>query len=123
LVEVELAATDEHIAQLNNEVSQLQQKLVDARTRQKVLTMRSQTVESRIKVKRQMQREALDDAFHRFDRFERRMDTLESQLEAMDLGREVPPDLAAQISALQDDERISDELQRLKAEMGDKNVG
>jgi phage shock protein A len=122
-VEVELAATDEHIAQLNNEVSQLQQKLVDARTRQKVLTMRSQTVESRIKVKRQMQREALDDAFHRFDRFERRMDTLESQLEAMDLGREVPPDLAAQISALQDDERISDELQRLKAEMGDKNVG
>lgn len=123
LVEVELAATDEHIAQLNNEVSQLQQKLVDARTRQKVLTMRSQTVESRIKVKRQMQREALDDAFHRFDRFERRMDTLESQLEAMDLGREVPPDLAAQISALQDDERISDELERLKAEMGDKNVG
>lgn len=123
VVEIELAATDEHIAQLNNEVSQLQQKLVDARTRQKVLTMRSQTVESRIKVKRQMQREALDDAFHRFERFERRMDTLESQLEAMDLGREVPPDLAAQINALQDDERISDELERLKAEMGDKNVG
>ena len=123
VVEIELATTDEHIAQLNNEVSQLQQKLVDARTRQKVLTMRSQTVESRIKVKRQMQREALDDAFHRFERFERRMDTLESQLEAMDLGREVPPDLAAQISALQDDERISDELERLKAEMGDKNVG
>lgn len=123
VVEIELATTDEHIAQLNNEVSQLQQKLVDARTRQKVLTMRSQTVESRIKVKRQMQREALDDAFHRFERFERRMDTLESQLEAMDIGREVPPDLAAQISALQDDERISDELERLKAEMGDKNVG
>lgn len=123
VVEIELATTDEHIAQLNNEVSQLQQKLVDARTRQKVLTMRSQTVESRIKVKRQMQREALDDAFHRFERFERRMDTLESQLEAMDLGREVPPDLAAQINALQDDERISDELERLKAEMGDKNVG
>lgn len=123
VVEIELATTDEHIAQLNNEVSQLQQKLVDARTRQKVLTMRSQTVESRIKVKRQMQREALDDAFHRFERFERRMDTLESQLEAMDLGREVPPDLAAQINALQDDERISDELERLKAEMGDNNVG
>jgi len=74
-------------------------------------------VESRIKVKRQIQREALDDAFHRFERFERRMDTLESQLEAMDIGRDVPPDLAAQISALQDDERISDELKRIKAEM------
>lgn len=120
VVEEELVATDEHIAQLNNEVSQLQQKLDDARARQKALTMRSQTVESRIKVKKQMHREALDDAFHRFERFERRMDTLESQLESMDLGRDVPPDLAAQITALQDDERISDELARLKAGMADK---
>ena len=120
MVEVELAATDEHIAQLNKEIVQLQQKLDDARARQKALAMRSKTVESRIKVKRQIQREALDDAFHRFDHFERRMDTLESQLEAMDLGREVPPDLAAQISALQEDERISDDLERLKEEMGNK---
>lgn len=119
VVEAELAATDEHIAQLNSEVSQLQQKLDDARVRQKALTMRSKTVESRIKVKRQIHREALDDAFNRFERFERRMDTLESQLEAMDLGRTVPPDLAAQISALQDDDRINDELERLKAGMAD----
>lgn len=122
VVEAELVATDEHIAQLNNEVSQLQQKLDDARARQKALTMRSQTVESRIKVKKQMHREALDDAFGRFDRFERRMDTLESQLESMDMGREVPPDLAAQITALQDDERISDELARLKAGMDGKKT-
>lgn len=121
VVEAELQATDEHIAQLNNEVAQLQQKLDDARARQKALIMRGQTVESRIKVKRQIQREALDDAFHRFDRFERRMDTLESQLEAMDLGRDVPPDLAEQISALQDDERISDDLERLKSAMGESN--
>ncbi|MCB1706623.1 MAG: phage shock protein PspA [Halioglobus sp.] len=120
LVEAELALTDEHIAQLNNEVAQLQQKLDDARARQKALTMRSTTVESRIKVKRQIQREAVDDAFHRFERFERRMDTLESQLESMDLGRDVPPDLAAEINALQDDERINDELERLKAGMGDR---
>ena len=81
--------------------------------------MRSQTVESRIKVKRQIQREALDDAFQRFDHFERRMDTRESQLESMDIGRDVPPDLATQISALQDDERISDDLEKLKADMDD----
>ena len=119
LVEAELVNTDEHIAQLNNEVVQLQQKLDDARARQKALTMRSQTVESRIKVKRQIQREALDDAFQRFEHFERRMDTLESQLDAMDIGRDVPPDLATQISALQDDERISDDLEKLKADMDD----
>jgi phage shock protein A len=122
LVEEELVATDEHIAQLGNEITQLQQKLDDARARQKALTMRSKTVASRIKVKRQIQRETLDDAFQRFERFERRMDALEGQLESMDIGREVPPDLAAQITALQDDESISSELDRLKAELGGKNT-
>ena len=64
-----------------------------------------------------MHREALDSAFQRFEHFERRMDTLESQLESMDVGRDVPPDLAAEINALEDDERITDELERLKSEM------
>lgn len=117
VVTAELTAADEHIAQLSTEIGQLQQKLSDAKSRQQALLMRSQTVESRIKVKRQMHREALDNAFHRFEHFERRMDNLESQLELLDVGREVPPDLAAEIDALQQDERISDELQRLKAEL------
>ena len=119
IVEAELKATDEHIAQLNVEVAQLQQKLTDAKAKQKALMMRSKTVESRIKVKRQMHREALDTAFQRFDHFERRMDTLESQLESMDVGRDVPPDLAAEINSLEEDERINDELARLKSEMQD----
>jgi phage shock protein A len=118
VVEAELQATDDHIDQLNGEVSQLQQKLDDAKAKQKALMMRTKTVESRIKVKRQIHREALDTAFQRFDQFERRMDNLESQLEAMDIGRDVPPDLAAEIDALQEDERINDELERLKTQMG-----
>ncbi len=117
-VEAELKATDDHIEQLNEEVAQLQQKLTDAKAKQKALLMRGKTVESRIKVKRQMQREALDGAFQRFEHFERRMDNLESQLESMDIGRDVPPDLAAEINALAGDERISDELERLKSELG-----
>jgi phage shock protein A len=120
VVEAELKATDEHIEQLNEEVAKLQQKLSDAKAKQKALMMRSKTVESRIKVKRQMHREKLDDAFARFEHFERRMDNLEGQLESMDLGREVAPDLAAEINGLEEDERISDELERLKAELADK---
>ena len=122
IVTRELQATDEHIEQLNSEVAQLQQKLGDARARQKALLMRGKTVQSRIKVKRQIQREALDDAFQRFEHFERRMDSLESQLESMDLGRDVPPDLAAEIDALQQDESINSELERLKSEMHDKGA-
>ncbi|MBM70024.1 MAG: phage shock protein PspA [Haliea sp.] len=117
VVEAELQAADEHIAQLSTEIGQLQQKLSDAKSRQQALLMRSKTVESRIKVKRQMHREALDTAFQRFEHFERRIDNLESQLELLDVGRDVAPDLAAEIESLEEDERISNELQRLKAEM------
>jgi phage shock protein A len=118
VVEAELTATDDHISQLNNEIGQLQQKLSEAKAKQKTLIMRSKTVESRIKVKRQIHREALDDAFSKFDHFERRMDNLESQLESMDLGRDVAPGLATEIDSLEEDEKINEELSRLKQAMG-----
>ncbi len=118
IVGSEMTATDEHIEQLNSEVAQLQQKLSDAKAKQKALLMRTKTVESRIKVKRQIQREALDTAFARFEHFDRRMDNLESQLEVMDLGREVAPGLAAEIDALLADDKINDELAKLKEKMG-----
>ncbi len=117
-IEGELVALDEHIEHLSEEVTQLQQKLNDAKAKQKAMIMRSKTVESRIQVKRQMHREALDEAFTRFEHFERRMDNLESQLESMDIGREAAPDLAAEIRALEENERINEELQRLKQEIG-----
>jgi phage shock protein A len=117
-VGAELAATDEHIAQLNEEVGQLQSKLNDAKAKQKALLMRSKTVESRIKVKRQVHRESLDDALIKFERFERKMDNIEGELEAMDMGRDAKGSLANEIDALQDDEAIDAELERLKASMG-----
>ncbi|MFT4826685.1 MAG: phage shock protein A [Halioglobus sp.] len=117
IVESEMIATDEHIDQLNSEVAQLQQKLGDAKAKQKALIMRTKTVESRIKVKRQIQREALDTAFARFEHFDRRMDNLESQLEVMDFGREVSPDLASEIDALIEDDKINDDLAKLKERM------
>ena len=114
-VGAELTATDDHIDQLNEEISQLQQKLSDAKAKQKALLMRSKTVESRLAVKRQVNRSELDQAFNKFDKFERRMDNLEGELEAMDLGRE--GGLAAEIEALQQDEWLSEELDRLRESM------
>lgn len=114
-ISAELNSTDEHIEQLNDEVTQLQQKLSDAKAKQKALLMRSQTVHSRMAVKRQMHRSELDEAFSKFDKFERRMDNLEGELDAMDLGRE--GGLAAEIDALQDDDALNEELEALKQSM------
>lgn len=116
-VESELTGLDEHIDQLNNEVAQLQQKLTDAKAKRKAMEMRSKTVESRLKVKRQIQRETVDDAFAKFERFDRRMDNLEGQVEAMDMGQQGKSGLASEIDALMDDDKVNEELSRLKAEM------
>ncbi|MDA9848234.1 phage shock protein PspA [Luminiphilus sp.] len=114
-ISAELNSTDEHIEQLNDEVTQLQQKLSDAKAKQKALLMRSQTVHSRMAVKRQIHRSELDEAFSKFDKFERRMDNLEGELDAMELGRE--GGLAAEIDALQDDDALNEELEALKQSM------
>lgn len=115
-VQAELTALDGHIEQLQDEVSTLQQKLSDAKAKQKALVMRSQTVEARLKVKTQLNRDTLDKAFNKFEHFERRMDNIEGSLEAMDLGGDAKTNLAAEIDALVEDEDIQAELERLKAE-------
>ena len=112
-MDAELTAADEHLAQLTDEVAQLQSKLNDAKAKQKALLVREQSVQNRIRVKQQSNRSALDAAFAKFDKFERRMDNLEGQLEAMDLAND--QNLAAQINALEEDERINKALAKLKA--------
>jgi len=117
-LDAELASTDEHIFQLNEEVSQLQAKLSDAKAKQKAMLMRAETVQTRMAVKRQVHRAELDNAFSKFERFERRMDNMEGELEAMELGRE-GEGLAAEIDSLQEDEWLSAEINRLKQTMAD----
>ena len=116
-VDQELVALDEHLEHLNEEVGQLQTKLNDAKAKQKAMLMRQSSVESRLRVKRQNHKVALDDAFDKFERFERRMDNLEGQLESMDVGMEAKTDLKSQIDSLADNDTINDELARLKEKM------
>lgn len=120
-VDQELESLDEHLEHLNEEVGQLQTKLNDAKAKQKTMLLRQSSVESRLRVKRQHHKEALDDAFDKFERFERRMDNLEGQLEAMDIGMEVKTDLKSQIDALANNDTINDELARLKEKMNTPN--
>ncbi|PCI60278.1 MAG: phage shock protein PspA [Gammaproteobacteria bacterium] len=110
----ELAHIDDHITKLQNEVVQLQDKLADAKARQKSILLREKTVSSRLKVKRNIQSSKVSDALSRFDSYERKIDDLESQVEAYDLGSK---SLADEIADLAEDEKIDDELAQLKAKM------
>lgn len=115
--EAELQSLEDHLATLNDEVAQLQVKLDDAKAKQKALILRAQTVENRYKVKRQINKQNIDDAFTKFELFQRRMDELEGQVEALDVGRQ---DLASEIDQLAKDDAINEELNRLKDEMKSK---
>ncbi len=118
VVEKELNALQDHLDTLAEEISQLQSKLNDAKAKQKAMVMKAKTVESRMKVKMQFQKDSLNKAFDKFEHFERKMDNLESELEAMDLGNNT--DLASEINALAEDDLINDELEKLKKKVADK---
>ena len=117
LVEGELMSASENIGQLNEEIGQLQQKLDDAKAKQKTILLRSKTASSRMQVKKQVHRSELDSAFAKFERFERRVDTLEGELQAMELGRDTASSLAAEIDALGEEDWLDEELLRIKDSM------
>ncbi|MCH8553399.1 MAG: phage shock protein PspA [Natronospirillum sp.] len=117
IVEKEFTALDEHMEQLSSEIGQLQQKLNDAKAKQKTLVMRQQTVSTRMKTRRELHKDSLEDAFEKFELYERRMDNMEGELESMDLGRDDRQKLASEIDSLAQDEGINAELDRLKADL------
>ncbi len=112
----DLNVIDQNLAGLSDDIAQLQQKLVDAKARQKTLILRGRTAQSRKGVKRQLHDVNINEAMSRFDRYERRIDDLEGEVEAYDLGQK---SLVNEISELENDERVDEELARLKARMGD----
>jgi phage shock protein A len=110
----ELAVIDEQIAKLQSEIGQLQDKLADAKARQKTILLREQTASSRLKVKQNIHSEKINDALSRFDRYERKIDDIEAQVESYDLAGK---SLADEIEELAKDEEINDELAQLKAKL------
>lgn len=117
IVEEELKTLDEHLNGLSDEVSILQKKIDETRARQKSMLMRAKTVENRIKVKRQVQKNYVQNAFNKLEGFERRMDSLEGELESLDMGQ--GKDLKAEFAQMENDEKIQAELEALKAELSE----
>jgi phage shock protein A len=115
----ELKGVDEQITKLQSEVGQLQDKLADAKTRQKAIMLRQKTVSSRLEVKKTLDSGKVDAAMGRFEQYERKIDDLESQVDAYDLGKKT---LADEFAELESDDEIDDELAALKKKMQSKST-
>jgi phage shock protein A len=111
----ELGIVDETLHKLNIDVGALQAKIKDAKTRQNAIVLRGKAAKTRLGVRRQLSEHNVDDAIQRFELYERKMDDIEGQIEAYDMGGKT---LAEEIAELEQGEVIEDELRELKARMG-----
>ncbi|TKB46853.1 phage shock protein PspA [Ferrimonas sediminicola] len=114
----ELVYIEEQIDRLKQEINQLQDKLNDARARQKTIIMRKQTASSRLDVKRQLDTGKIDEAMMKFEQYERRVETLEAEVEAHEMMQ--PKSLEDEFAALAAEEKINDELEQMKKKLKKK---
>jgi len=104
---------NEGLAEQNADIGRLQAKLADAKSREKILSLRKTTAASRLKLRAQIHDKRVSDAFGKFERIEKALDEMEGRVEAYDLGR--PKTLADEFADLEADQAVQDELEALKA--------
>ena len=122
-VDEELARLDEGLAHQEDDIGRLEAKLKEARSRQRAIVARHDGAGARLKVSHQLADARIDDAFSRFEQLDRRIDGIEGEAEAQDMGRPktlAPKTLAEEIAELETEDKIQSELEELKAVLASK---
>ena len=117
----QLKAIAEGLEKLSDDIVRLEEKLVDAKTRQQALLARHQTASRRLEVRKRLHSYKIDDALIRFDQFERRVDDLEAHAESYDLGGK--KDLKNEFSELETEDAVAAELRELKSKRASQKRG
>ena len=118
---VQHQALGEGLDKLNDDVVRLEEKLVDAKTRQQAILSRQRTASRRLDARKRLHNARIDDALIRFDQFERRIDDLEAHAESYDLGAK--KDLKSEFSDLETEDAVAKELRDLKSKRAGQKRG
>jgi phage shock protein A len=116
ITEEELTRLEDTLDKLEEEIEQLQAKLNDAKARQKALVMRTKATQSRATVNSKLRDASVEEAISKLDYFEKKIDSMESQIEADAMGRN---SLQNEFAQLEMEEKIDQELADLKAKMAE----
>ncbi len=108
---------DSQLEKFNSDITQLQSKLNDAKTRQRSIVIRHNTATSQLSARKHIHSDRLDEMLFRFENAERRIDRVESESEAIKMGR--GKSLADEIEGLEDDDRVEAELAELKSKLSE----
>lgn len=109
----EAAHLDEALKRNEEDVIKLEAKLREARAKKASLQARHNTVSNTVRIRKNLNDNRIQDAFDRFDKVDARLDRLEGEAEAMNLGKQQT--LAEEITNLEVDDSIEKELEKLKA--------
>ena len=112
----DLEVLDGRLADLDADITKLQDKLREAKAKQQTLLARTKTAQSRLSVRETLYDGRADTALARFDSLQKKVDDIEGRVEAYDLGGE--KSLAQEIAELEADAEIEGELAKLKESMG-----
>jgi phage shock protein A len=115
VLEHQLVHIEEALAKSSEDISRLQEKLTDAKKREKAIVLRHKSAASRLKVNTQIHDDRINDAFARFEQVERNLDELEGRAESMDIGRRKT--LAEEFSDFEASTKVEQELADLKARL------
>lgn len=116
-MQLELVSLDGQLDKFNADITQLQSKLDDAKTRQRSIVIRHKTANSQLSARKHIHDDRIDEMLFRFENAERRIDRVESEAEAVSMGRD--KGLAGEIADLEQDDRVEAELADLKSKVGD----
>jgi phage shock protein A len=114
-------ALGDGLDKLNDDVVRLEEKLVDAKTRQQAIVARQRTASRRLDARKRLHSARIDDALIRFDQFERRIDDLEGHVESYDLGG--TKGLKDEFSELENEDAVAKELRELKSKRAEQKRG
>jgi phage shock protein A len=114
-------ALGEGLDKLNDDVVRLEEKLVDAKTRQQAILSRQRTASRRLETRKRLHNARIDDALIRFDQFERRIDDIEAHVESYDIGGK--KNLKDEFSELEAEDAVAQELRELKSKRAGQKRG
>lgn len=111
----EVDELEELVSQYKSDIIQIEEKLGEARERQRVLVRRHAHAIHKKRAQQEIRRFDTSQAMVKFEEFTQRLDRAEAEADLVNYGRKPQPNsLERQFEDLERDETIEDELRRLK---------
>lgn len=121
-LKAEVQVLDDALRASEEDISKLQTRLREARTRQNAIQSRIETAHNRARMREMYAGSKVTEAFSRFELLERRADFAEGRAEALSLGAQ-PKTLEEEIAELRNEEAVDAELAALKAKLNSGQEG